>query len=229
MSTEFDESRDFGNEQEMGVEEKQHPALGPTERSQDVDSLPRHIVPMGAYTDPNNPVAVSGSVNLSLDDHPVTHDPDYGKELHEVYGHDHVENTMSEGSRSLQQFDRSQAEAGAGVEGDREEWSKTDWQKLAKQYQLPTSGSKADLQERVEQYEERQSMSQEDLDAEERAERVEAAKNLKAADWKDEIDAAESVEDLDDLQSLYQESGADFSSVDSAFEAKREALGTNGS
>jgi hypothetical protein len=57
----------------MSVHDKTHPTLGPTEEAQDVDRLARQIVPMPAFNDPNNPVAASGSVNLSLNDHPVQH------------------------------------------------------------------------------------------------------------------------------------------------------------
>lgn len=212
-------NRDFGGDDaEMSVHDKTHPTLGPTEGSQDVDTLPRHIVPMAAYNDPNNPIAVSGSVNLSLDDHPVTHDPDYGKQLHEVYGHDHVEGTMTEGAKALKEFDQSGDAAG---DGDREGWSKADWQKAAKKYDLSTSGNIATLRERVEAHEEYASLSPEEQEEMARQEEVDAAKSLKAGDWQSQIAEAKDADALAELQSLYKESGADFATVNRAFDERQ--------
>lgn len=215
-----DIDRDFGGDDaEMSVHEKTHPTLGPTEGSQDVDSLPRHIVPMGAYNDPNNPVAVSGSVNLALDDHPVTHDPDYGKQLHEVYGQDHVEGTMTEGAKTLAQFDQTGAGGDAGE--DRSEWLKADWQAAAKSHGLPTSGNVATLRERVEAHEAEAALTPEEREAQEREEEVEAAKNLNAGDWQSQIAEASDAEALGKLRSLYDESGADFKTVAKAFDDRQ--------
>lgn len=221
MGTEI--NRDFGNDADMSVHDKEHPTLGPTEGSQDVESLPRHIVPMAAFNDPNNPVAVSGSVNLSLDDHPVTHDPDYGKELHEVYGHDHVEHTMTDGARTLKQFDRSQDDedgASWGTDTDRGEWLKADWQAQAKEYGLSTSGNLATLRERVEAHEEYDGLSDEDKLARD----AEDAKNLRAGDWQDQIAAANDVDSLAQLRQLYDASGADFATVGKAFDDRQAEL-----
>jgi hypothetical protein len=183
--TERDESRDFGNEQDMSVDAKEHPALGPTEEAQDVDRLQKQVVPMPAFNDPNNPVAASGSVNLSLNDHPVAHSEDYGVTVASEFGFDHVENTMSEGARDLQEYDRTSGDddpetaaaknKAAGLPKDRDEWTKADWQTHAKSLGLATSGNKEALRARVEDHEgaqeeraefdkETRSLSREDLD-----------------------------------------------------------------
>lgn len=47
---------------------------------------------------------------------------------------------------------------------------------------------------------------------------------MKAADWKERIDEAESQEELDNLYEQYEQSGADFKTVDEAFERKSAAL-----
>jgi len=204
--------RDFGNDADMSVHDKEHPTLGPTEGSQDVDSLPRQIVPMAAFNDPNNPIAVSGSVNLALDDHPVTHSDDYGKSYADVYGVDRVEHPMSEGAKELGQFDQSQD--GADLQEDRGEWKKADWQKAAKYYGLSTSGNVGTLKERVEEHEAEASMTDEDRFARD----AEEAKDYKAGDWQGAISNAQTDEDLAELRKLYDASGASFATVDKAFE-----------
>jgi hypothetical protein len=90
---------DFGNDQDMSVHDKMHPTLGPTEEAQDVASLERIVVPMPAYTDPNNPAAAAGTINLSLNDHPVTHSEDYGQEIHQSVGSVEVQNPLSDALR----------------------------------------------------------------------------------------------------------------------------------
>jgi hypothetical protein len=70
-----------GNRQDMSVHDKEHPSLAATEEAQDVASLNRIVVGMPAYTDPHNPMTLSGSVNLPLDQHPVTHSEDYGEDV----------------------------------------------------------------------------------------------------------------------------------------------------
>lgn len=49
-------------------------------------------------------------------------------------------------------------------------------------------------------------------------------KDLKAQDWKDQIEAAEDTESLDALAQRYEASGADFSTVQAAFDKKYEDL-----
>lgn len=157
---ERDEERDFGNEQSMSVHDKLHPALGPTEEAQDVATLQQQVVPMPAFNDPHNPIAAAGSVNLSLEDHPVTHSADYGRPVIESLGHDHVEHTMSEGARDLKQFDLSGADNEqraavmfADLPADRGDWQKKDWQSAARAYGLGTSGNIGAVQKRVEEHE----------------------------------------------------------------------------
>src|SRR4051812_13723288 len=67
-----------GNQQDMLVQDVEHAALAATEEAQDVSRLNRIVVPMPAFTNPNNPATAGGSINLELDEHPVEHDPDFG-------------------------------------------------------------------------------------------------------------------------------------------------------
>jgi hypothetical protein len=70
-----------GNVQDMSVHDKEHPSLAATEEAQNVAGLNRIVVGMPAFTDPHNPMTQSGSVNLPLDQHPVTHSEDYGADV----------------------------------------------------------------------------------------------------------------------------------------------------
>lgn len=102
--------------------------------------LNRIVVPVAAYTDPGNPDGAAGSVNLELSTHPMEHSSDYGQGY------------KSSGVRS--QADVHSLEARTDSGGNRDEWTKKDWQAQARAYSLPTSGNLDTLIARVEEYEE---------------------------------------------------------------------------
>jgi hypothetical protein len=164
-----------GNRQDMAVADKEHPSLAATEEAQDVASLNRIVVGMPAFTDPHNPMTLSGSVNLSLDQHPVTHSEDYGQDVEPgIHTFDGPQSPMAVGAATLVD------ESGGGIDSlslseDREEWTKANWQAVAKHYGIATSGNTDKIRERVEDYEateeaaeargrELHGMSREDLD-----------------------------------------------------------------
>lgn len=105
------------------------------------------IVPMPSFTDPNLPEAAGGSVNFGVagnfpdfEDHPVKHSDDYGAAyLRGPSGND-VDDTAS-------------VREGGDDEEDRDSWGKESWVELAKAYDLPHSGTKDELRERVEAHE----------------------------------------------------------------------------
>ena len=137
-------------QQDMPVADKLHPTLGATEEEQDVSSLNRIIVPVGAYTDPSNPAAASASVNLTLDKSPVEHSEDYGQSDLEEAG---VEADPVSGTMDATEM---RSEGVAARSEDREEWTKEDWQEQAREYDLPVSGNKDTIAARVEAYEDEQ-------------------------------------------------------------------------
>ena len=148
--------RDFGNEQDMPVADKFNPTLGPTEASQDMASLNQIIVPVGAYTDPNNPAAQSASVNLTLDKSPVAHPEDYGQTQ--------LTDAEVEADPATIGMLTMEGEEGAGTqpEDDREEWKKADWQAKAGEYGLATSGTVEEIRQRVEEHEDELAVLAED-------------------------------------------------------------------
>lgn len=52
----------------------------------------------------------------------------------------------------------------------------------------------------------------------------ESAEKRKAGTWKEMVEGAESLEALEALEKEYEEAGADFSTVEDAFDKKREEL-----
>lgn len=167
-------SRDFGNEQDMSVVDKQVPSLGPTEEAQDVAGLNRIVVGMPAFTDPHNPMTQSGSVNIPLDQHPVTHSEDYGASVAPgQHTFEEAHSPMAVGAATL--LDDEGAKS-LDLPEDREQWTKANWQAAAKHYGLATSGNVDTIRTRVEEHEateeaveergkELHAMSRDDLDA----------------------------------------------------------------
>lgn len=82
------------------MEFQQFPSLRSEE--QDMDALDQQVVGMPAFTDPNNPAAASGSVNLPLDSHPVEHSDDYagGVEKSATSGGESAQAPEGEGSQA---------------------------------------------------------------------------------------------------------------------------------
>lgn len=188
----------------ISVHDKEVAALGATVEEQDMSSLPRVIVPMGSFTDPNNADASEGSVNMNLDSHPVEHAEDYGADVQP--GEHIVLTTMDTES----EFDTSGAKTdGAEVDPtDREQWSKDQWKDHLSGLDLPVSGNMATLKERVEEYEAQEAEYE----------------NMNSEDWKEAVGEAQSVEDLDELKAAYDRSGAEYTTVETAFEDRRTEL-----
>lgn len=206
-----------GNVQDMAVEDKEHPSLAATEEAQDVSTLNPIIVPMPSFTDPNNPAASGGSINLDLDEHPVVHSDDYGA----AYGERDVAPSIADthsrdmGAAAVEPGDPGRREKAARKAGgvtefpeNRGDWSKKHWQARAQELELPTSGNTDTVKARVEEEEGYQ----------------EEVKGWNAGAWQDALDQVETQEDLDELKYRYDKSGADFSTVASAFEAKQTEL-----
>jgi hypothetical protein len=206
-NAETESARDFGNEQDMSVHDKNSPTLGPTEGSQDVATLNRIVVPPGAYTDPNNPSALSNSVNLTIDKTPTPVSEDYGlTQLDEAGVGEHpVEGTIGVHADAVGRTSDAEGAQAVELPENRDDWQKAHWQQQARAFGLPVSGNMDALQSRVEEHEQR----------------VEAAKSFDAEDWKDQIAAAD---DLTDLRNLYTASGASYSTVESAFDARQAEL-----
>jgi hypothetical protein len=199
-----------GNRQDMSVHDKEHPSLAATEEAQDVASLNRIVVGMPAYTDPHNPMTLSGSVNLPLDQHPVTHSEDYGDDVapgqftFDPEGNG-GQSPMAVGAKSL----LSEADTDDTPQfssEDRAEWSKADWQKAARYYELPTSGNIDTIKNRVEEHEanaeaidarskELHAMSREELDALAPEYNIDPADHAHKPDLADAILEAESNQD----------------------------------
>jgi hypothetical protein len=193
----------------ISVHDKDHPSLAATKEAQDVASLDRIIVPPGAYTDPSNPAAAAGSVNMSVYTHPADLPEDYGESVEP--GEVDVRSVIDEGAA-----DQAQAVVtgmGAGDKAadrpeDRDEWTKADWVAQASDYGLAKSGNMDTVKERVEDYEGS----------------VEEAKDYTAGEWQQQIEDTDNPSELADLRDLYTASGASFSTVDSAFDDKAAAL-----
>lgn len=193
-----------GNKQDMSVLDVANATLAATEEAQDVAALNRIVVGIPAYTDPNNPMTLSGSVNLPLDSHPVTHSPDYGQDVtpgvHET-GATH--SPMAVGAATLPESGGVvEDDPTANLPEDREEWNKSHWQVAAKHYGLPTSGNIDAVKDRVEEHEAAQSvveerakslhsMTRDDLDAEAESVGVDPSEYSRKEDLADAILAAE--------------------------------------
>lgn len=152
-----------GNVQDMSVHETNDPNVAPTIEAQDsVPERPPIVVPMPAHTDPENPLAASGSINMALEQHPVPHSEDFGATIEDRDG------------------------VTSGVDAHAVE--------TREMLDVQTGGTGGAL-------------SKDD--------------ELRASDWKDQIDAAETPEDLASVQERYKASGAEFKTVEDAFGKKQ--------
>lgn len=169
----------------------------------------KRVVGMPQFVNPNRPESNAGSINLPLADHPVEHAESYGQ------GVDHEpkpELGYPEGG-GTPDLPKTKASKGKGevvvdLPENRDDWTKKHWQAQAREYGLTTSGNTDTVQNRVEEYEDR----------------VSVAKDYSAGDWKDEIEGTETEDDLAELRKLYDESGADFSTVVEAFDERATEL-----
>lgn len=146
-------AKEDNNVQDISVHDKDVAALPPTHEGQDIDSTPRNIVPMPAYTDPNNPLAASGSVNMALDEHPVTHSEDYGQYERDLGDHPVTSPLDTHAREVVGLVDGTEADEDDDTPEDRADWKKADWQKQAREYGLATSGNLGTVQGRVEDHE----------------------------------------------------------------------------
>lgn len=198
-----------GNFQDMSVHDKNVAALAATEEAQDMSTLNRVVVPVAAFTDPNNPSGAAASVNLDLDESPFEHSDDYGRGVlpgaHSTTG---PEDTHAKEAREVAGHPGRREAAARTPNVDypesREDWTKAHWQAKAGEYGLAKSGNTDAVKGRVEEHEST----------------VEEAKNMSAEEWKDEIDAAETEADLNELRALYDAADVDYSTVAKAFETR---------
>lgn len=180
-----------------------------------MSALNRVVVPMPSFTNPNNPATSSGSVNLELDEHPVTHAEDYGSAVepgaHSVLSPMDVHSKEMTDAAKLagdpgrrEAAKRAKNTATVEFPENREDWQKKHWQAKAREMGLSVSGNIDAVKDRVEE--------QEAVEEEYRA--------YNAQDWKDDIEKTETAEDLAELRTAYDRSGADFSTVVDAFTAR---------
>ena len=188
------------------VGDKDHPSLAATKEAQDVASLDRIIVPPGAYTDPSNPAAAAGSLNMSVYTHPVDIPEDYGESVEP--GDVDVRSTIDLHAEEQVPSDGTDDESAANLPEDRDEWKKADWVTQAAAYGLPVSGNMDTVKDRVEEYEDQ----------------LEEAKGYSASDWQSQIEDEDDEDSLTALRKLYDASGASFATVEQAFDDKQAAL-----
>jgi hypothetical protein len=187
--------------QDMLHEEAPNPSVAPTEEAQDMSTLGRIVVPMPSHTDPSNPLSASGSVNMTLENHPVEHSEDYGAMVEP--GEFSPEGTMDQHALEVVTGEEGGGRGSqAPSDEERVAWTKDDWKAKAAEYELAVGGTKADLQKRVEEHEAEQ----------------EAYKDFSASDWQDAIDECEDEDQLAELRAAYDASGADYSTVVTAFD-----------
>ncbi len=74
-----------GNVQDVKHSDKVHPAVAATAEAQAAVGKQSVIVPMPAVTIPNHPEAAGGSINFDISQHPMKHDPDFGKGVEGVH------------------------------------------------------------------------------------------------------------------------------------------------
>jgi hypothetical protein len=141
-----------------------------------VAALNRIVVGMPAFTDPHNPMTQSGSINLPLDKHPVTHSEDFAQEVPQHKTGAVTHSPMAAGAATLEPIDLTAGgDAAVDLPADREDWQKKHWQAQADAYGLPTSGNTDAVKDRVEEHEAMQeavdargkelhAMSRDDLD-----------------------------------------------------------------
>lgn len=209
--------KEDGNRQDMAVEDKEHPSLAATVEAQDVSTLNPIIVPMPSFTDPNNPAAAGGSINLDLDEHPVAHSDDYGAaygprdvalSIADTHSRDMADAADEPGDPGRREKAARKAGGVTEFPESRDNWSKKHWQARAQELELPTSGNTDAVKSRVKEEEGYQ----------------EEVKGWTAGQWNDALAEVETQEDLDELKYRYDGSGAEFSTVASAFEDKQTEL-----
>jgi hypothetical protein len=186
-----------GNRQEMSVLDKDNASLAATEEGQDMSRLERVVVPMPQFVNPNDPNTNAGSINMSLDAHPVEHA--------EEYGHPYSGVTDSPMSGDAEFVDEEEVEPDAS-DKPRDEWTKADYKEALAKVSLPVSGNLEDVKGRYEEFEAQEA----------------EYKDYHAREWIMDVDDAETADDLAELKAVYVRSGAEFKTVDEAF-SERES------
>ena len=130
---------------EIKAEDKMHPTLAATEEAQaSVGTLATVIVPIGQFLCPTLPTANSGSVNLSMRQHPVSHSDDYGSRTKRKVHSREISPAKNVSASTAPEIDEPT---------DRSEWKKTEWVSLAQSYGLSGSGNMDTVIERIQSYE----------------------------------------------------------------------------
>lgn len=142
-----------GNVQDISVFDKEVAALPATQEGQDMSRLAPIIVPPPSYTDPNNPKAATGSINMSLEDHPLDISEDFGADL----GAAHATQSPMDASVTEAGEDTKTPFASAGAEveypEDREDWTVAHYKARLRELGEPTSGNKDELIDRLDEAE----------------------------------------------------------------------------
>lgn len=192
--------------------------MNPSFREEDqemAEELKPVVVGPPGYASPD-PRTMSGRL-VAVEEHPLSADidPDYGAAVRASIKDDAspvVETDAYQSTMTPEDGLKAQAQKEAEeLPENRDEWTKKHYQVQARALGLETSGSKAALKERVDEYEAA----------------VEEAKEMKADEWISEIESAESADDLATLRDLYGRSGADFKTVDDAFASKQDEFSGN--
>lgn len=120
--------------------------------------LNTRVVGMPSFLDPNRPETVSGSINFDLDKHPVKHAKEYAAGR-ETFESDADTTSASDPDTGLSEGGQLAPEGTGSDDNDkaekdeRDEWSREDWKTQAKKYDLPISGNKTTVMNRVKSYE----------------------------------------------------------------------------
>jgi hypothetical protein len=171
------------------------------------DLKPIIVAPPG-YASPDP--ATNGVPLVAIEEYPLSVD------LSEDYARDQIADTGSHGFETTMTPEEGLQElSGARLEGapeDRKEWVKANWQDQARAYGLKVGGNAKEVQERVEAYEGELAQDQ----------------NMTAAEWIEEAERADNADELAEVRERYAQSGADYKTVDEAFDKAEAAFTDNG-
>lgn len=175
--------------------------LNPSFRKEDqemAEELKPQVIGPPAYASPD-PRTNEGRL-VAIEEHPLSAElaEDYGRQVAEERDTDTVSSPMEPSTGGG-------AQPGGELPENREEYTKANWQTLASNYGLSTSGNKDEVKARVEAYE-----GELDHDRE-----------MTASEWIDEVNGAASTEDLQAIRARYDMSGSEYSTVEDAFTAKQ--------
>jgi hypothetical protein len=163
------------------------------------------VVSPPGYASPD-PTTAAGRL-LPVEQTVVPISEDYGANVLDGPGMEaNVATHAPESTLTPEQELRANAKAeSAELPEDRATWTKANYQTHARALGLAENGNKDALVKRVE-------------DAEKD---IKAAKELSAEDWKSAVDDADDADELADLRRVYALAEVDYSTVESAFDAKQ--------